>query len=311
VIYRVRHRTTYTYDAPVTFARCRLRLTPQDSSSQTVHEHRITVTPAPAQTVRRTGPFNEEVLALIIETPHLELIVDAASRVEVKAPHVDDLEDSPAWESIREESFASAGLGGASPAAYLYPTARTPILPALTDYGRQSFAAGRPILEAAAELTRRIRADFAYETGVTSVSTPPGEAFAARRGVCQDFANIMICALRGLGLPASYVSGYLRTVPPPGRPRLEGADATHAWVRVWCGPSRGWIGFDPTNAILVQDDHITLTAGRDYADVAPIDGVMLASGAQALKVEVDVLPEDETSIVRAAFGAASRVGGRR
>jgi len=311
VIYRVRHRTTYSYDAPVTFARCILRLTPKSSPGQALYEHRIVVTPTPAQALQRTGPFDESLLALIIEEPHLELVIDAISRVEVSTPLIEDPAESPAWDRVRDQSFASAALGGASPASYLYPTQRTPLLPAITEYGRISFAPGRSIIEATAELMSRIRADFIYEPGVTSVFTPPGEAFAARRGVCQDFANIMICAMRGLGLPASYVSGYLRTVPPPGRPRLEGADATHAWVSVWCGQDQGWVGFDPTNALLVGHDHITLAAGRDYGDVAPIEGVMLASGAQALKVEVDVLPEEDSSIVRAPFGAAQRAGLRR
>ena len=164
---------------------------------------------------------------------------------------------------------------------------------------------GRPIIEAAAALMTRMRSDFTYDAEATTVSTPIGEAFTARRGVCQDFTHIMISGLRGLGLPAAYVSGYLRTVPPPGRPRLEGCDATHAWVLLWCGEERGWIGFDPTNAILVRHDHITLAIGRDYADVAPIDGVMLAPGEQALKVEVDVIPEHEQGVVRPAFAARS------
>jgi transglutaminase-like putative cysteine protease len=144
---------------------------------------------------------------------------------------------------------------------------------------------------AVAELNNRIHADFRYDPGATEVSTPVAQAFEARHGVCQDFSQIMIVGLRGLGLPASYVSGYLRTIPPPGQPRLEGADATHAWIAVWCGSALGWIGFDPTNAMLAGDDHLVLAVGRDYADVAPIDGVILASGGQTLKVEVDVIPE--------------------
>ena len=136
----------------------------------------------------------------------------------------------------------------------------------------------------------------------TAPATPAGTAFAERRGVCQDFAHIMISALKGLGLPAGYVSGYLRTIPPAGQARLEGADATHAWVRLWCGPLAGWIGFDPTNALIAQNDHIVLAVGRDYSDVAPIDGIMLGSGDQDLKVEVDVIPEGEADIIRPAFG---------
>jgi transglutaminase-like putative cysteine protease len=139
---------------------------------------------------------------------------------------------------------------------------------------------------------RRIKSDFKYEIGVTSVVTTPTAAYALRRGVCQDFAHIMISGLRGIGLPAAYVSGYLRTVPKAGRSRLEGADAMHAWVMVWCGEVAGWCGFDPTNAILVGDDHVTLAIGRDYSDIAPIAGIVFGSGDQHLEVAVDVIPVD-------------------
>ncbi len=296
MIYDIRHRTTYSYEALVTFARCVLRLTPRSSASQTVLESAIAVTPQPSQSAGRTGPFGEHVVTLLIDKPHRKLIIEARSRVDVHAPPNELQFGSAAWERVRALSFKIDSLEVDSPATYLYPTARTPILPAITAYVRESFPAGRPIVEAAAELMTRIRSDFRYDTEATTVSTPIGKAFAGRHGVCQDFTHIMIAGLRGLGLPAAYVSGYLRTFPPPGRPRLEGGDATHAWALLWCGEERGWIGFDPTNAILVQDHHITLAVGRDYADVAPIDGVMLAPGKQALKVEVDVIPEDELVI---------------
>ena len=146
------------------------------------------------------------------------------------------------------------------------------------------------MLDGARELAARIRTDFTYEPKSTAVSTPLEQAFEQRRGVCQDFAHIMIAGLRGLGLPASYVSGYIRTIPPPGKPRLDGADATHAWVSVWCGAELGWIGFDPTNAIDAGNDHIELAIGRDFSDVSPIYGVFLGSGAQELEVDVDVIP---------------------
>jgi transglutaminase-like putative cysteine protease len=206
---------------------------------------------------------------------------------------------------VRAESFASRTLGPDGPAAYLYPTRRTPAAPAITEYARESFARGRPVVEAAADLMTRIRGDFTYDPEATTVSTPVVDAFTARHGVCQDFAHVMISGLKGLGLPAAYVSGYLRTIPPPGKPRLEGSDATHAWVSLWCGDGLGWIGFDPTNALLVQDDHIVLAIGRDYSDVAPIDGIILAPGVQTLTVEVDVIPLDDAV---AAPGRRSKAG---
>ena len=154
----------------------------------------------------------------------------------------------------------------------------------------ESFAPGRPVLDAAVDLMRRIKADFVYEIGATTASTTPPMSFALRRGVCQDFAHIMISGMRGLGLPVAYVSGYLRTVRSPGEARLEGADAMHAWVLAWCGEEAGWRGLDPTNAIAAGDDHVVLAVGRDYADVAPIDGVIYAAGGQRLKVAVSVTP---------------------
>ena len=157
-------------------------------------------------------------------------------------------------------------------------------------YARKSFAPLRPVLEAASELMARIRNDFDYDPDATEVSTPLAEAFRERHGVGQDFAHIMIAGLRGLGLPAAYVSGYIRTIPPPGQKRLEGSDASHAWVMLWCGPETGWIGLDPTNDLIVADDHIVTAYGRDYADVSPLDGVLVGPGSQKVGVAVDVIP---------------------
>jgi transglutaminase-like putative cysteine protease len=157
----------------------------------------------------------------------------------------------------------------------------------------ESFPAGRPVLEGGLELTHRIKAEFRYDPTATDAATPTAEAFALRRGVCQDFAHVMIAGLRALGLPAAYVSGYLRTVPPPGRKRPAGADASHAWVSLWCGEAAGWQGLDPTNGIPAGLDHVSLAFGRDFADVSPVDGVIVASGGHTLSVSVDVIPQDE------------------
>jgi transglutaminase-like putative cysteine protease len=293
VIYAVRHRTTYSYEDPVTFARCVLRLTPRSSAAQTVLANRISVTPRPSDIREGLGPFGEKTRSVVIDTPHASLVIEALSRVDVHAPSAPDPQRTEAWEAVRAGSFASRTLGPEGPAAYLYPTRRTPAAPAITEYARQSFAKGRPIVEAAAELMTRIHNEFTYDPEATTVSTPVLDAFTARHGVCQDFAHVMISGLKGLGLPAAYVSGYLRTIPPAGKPRLAGADATHAWVSLWSGEAEGWISFDPTNALIVQNDHIVLAVGRDYSDVAPIDGIILAPGDQTLKVEVDVVPEPE------------------
>lgn len=294
MIYTLRHRTTYEYESQVKLARCVLRLTPPTTRTQTVLNSSIVVSPRPASTQRRTGPFGVATTTVLVETPHKALVIEARAMVDVHARTVGALSTDASWETVRTQAFGSADLGTDGPAAYLYPTARTPLIPAITDYARVSFTPGRRVIEAAAELMNRIHADFTYDPKATDVRTKPEEAFEARRGVCQDFAHVMLSGLRGLGLPGAYVSGYLRTTPPPGRPRLEGADATHAWVSLWCGEKRGWISFDPTNAMLVENDHIVLAVGRDYSDVAPIDGIILAPGRQTLKVEVDVIPQNET-----------------
>ena len=304
MIYSVRHRTTYTCESPVAFARCVLRLTPQTSARQTVLESTIVVRPEPSRTVERIGAFGEQTTTVRVETPHRHLIIEGRSRVDVHA-QANWLDFGAPWESVRERGLEIADLDIDGPAHFIYPTPRTPIVPAITDYARTSFARSRGVMDAASDLMTRMRADFTFDPNATDVSTSPGEAFAVRRGVCQDFAHIMICGLRGLGLPARYVSGYLRTIPPPGQARLEGADATHAWVSLWCGEDRGWIGFDPTNAVLAQDDHIVLAAGRDYSDVAPIDGIILSAGKQTLKVEVDVVPEEPPRVIRPAFRGAA------
>jgi transglutaminase-like putative cysteine protease len=292
VIYSIRHRTIYSYDSTLTFARCVLKLTPRSGAGQTVFASDIQVTPTPTQWSTRTGPFGEETVFLTIETPHDELVIESRSRVELNPPGP-PLGLGQDWESVRAASFDTSDIGVESPASFIYPTPRTPILAEVTDFARPGFPPGGDIVAGAEALMNRIHDDFTYDPTATDVTTPIGDAFAAKRGVCQDYAHIMISALRGLGLPAAYVSGYLRTIPPPGKPRLEGADATHAWVQVWCGRALGWQGFDPTNAIRIGEDHITLAVGRDYGDVAPVDCIMLASGEQTLKVEVDVIPDGE------------------
>lgn len=295
MIYSLRHLTTYLYEKPVTFARCALRLTPQQAADQTVLSSSLRITPTPTRLEKHVGQFGEPVVTAIIETPHRELRILSRSKVDVTRPGRALPLGGEAWERIRESGFAITDLGLGSPAHFLYPTAMTATHPSMTAYAAISFTPGRPVIEAAFDLASRIKADFRYDAESTDVRTLAIEAFEARHGVCQDFAQVMIAGLRGLGLPAAYVSGYLRTYPAPGRPRLEGSDATHAWVDLWCGPQAGWIGFDPTNALVVSEEHIVLAKGRDYSDVAPIGGVVLGSGAQTIKVGVDVVPLDEAA----------------
>ena len=172
----------------------------------------------------------------------------------------------------------------------MFPSPLVPVLTSATEYAAASFAAAREVLAGAVELMHRIRTEFKYDPKATVISTPLTEVLEKRHGVCQDFAHVMIAGLRGLGLPAAYVSGYLRTIPPPGKPRLQGADATHAWVSLWCGEEIGWVGLDPTNDILIGNDHIVLAVGRDFSDVSPVDGIIVGSRKQKLGVAVDVVP---------------------
>lgn len=291
MLYDVRQTTTYSYGAPVHFARQVLRMTPVDRAGhQTVIAHMLDLKPEPATLERGKDFFGNAVAWLTLDQPHEALHITTRSRVEVRTAPQPEAEATPTVEDVRAEALEQFDLGPEAPVHGLFPSRAILLDGAITDWCATSFASHRPVLEGGLELMHRIRDSFTYEPGATLVTTPPHEAFMKRRGVCQDFAQVMIAGLRGMGLPARYVSGYLRTVPPEGQPRLEGADATHAWVELWCGPDAGWIGLDPTNAIVAGDDHIILALGRDYADVAPVDGVIVASGDHALSVGVDVVP---------------------
>ena len=288
MIYDVRQTTAYAYASKVGYAQHVLRLTPIDRRRQRVHAAALDIAPQPAAWREGHDFFGNRTTWIALEEPHDRLVVKVAARVVVEAAEAPGA--TPAWEIIRDEVFASSDLAPTSPIHFVFPSRQVSLDAEIRSYAAESFAPGRPVFEGAGELMRRIKADFTYEIGATTVSTTPAAAFALRRGVCQDFAHIMIAGLRGLGLPAAYVSGYLRTVAKSGAATLAGADAMHAWVLVWCGSDAGWCGFDPTNAVLAGEDHVMLALGRGYADVAPIDGVVFASGGQQLEVTVTVTP---------------------
>jgi transglutaminase-like putative cysteine protease len=293
VIYDIHHVTTYEYGSPVKFAHCALRLSPIDLPGQTVLATAMTIDPAPAQSVERVCFFGNRVTSLTIATEHSDLIVTVDTAIDVDRGPAPQADATAPFEAVREEAFDSASLDKASPAHFLHPSRFVPRFAPAADYARTSFSPARPVLEGAIELMQRIRADFKYDTKATQVSTPISEAFQKRRGVCQDFAHIMIAGLRGLGLPAAYVSGYIRTIPPPGKKRLQGADAMHAWVSLWCGAEIGWVDLDPTNGMLIGNDHIVLAKGRDYADISPVAGIILGTREQDVDVEVDVIPRGD------------------
>jgi transglutaminase-like putative cysteine protease len=290
VIYDIRHLTTYSYESQVSFARCSLRLQPSSGDGQQLISHSVDIRPRPANRTVRDDFFGTHTESILIESPHRSLRIDSRSRVSVSRRAADRAAQSPAWESVREVAFAVTSLGPQSPIGYVFASPLVPVQQPVTAYAGASFAAGVGVLAGAVDLMHRIRTDFKYDPKATVISTPLDEVFEKRHGVCQDFAHVMIAGLRGLGLPAAYVSGYLRTVPPPGKARLQGADATHAWVSLWCGLGIGWIGLDPTNDVLVGNDHIVLAVGRDFSDVSPVDGIIVGSRRQKLAVAVDVLP---------------------
>ena len=299
MIYDIRQETSYHYGSPVAHARHVLRLSLVDGPDQRVFASTLDVVPTPVQ--RREGQdfFGNKVTWIALDQPHDALTVRVAARVAVDRPAPMTPATTPAWENVRADAFAIADLSPRSPAHFLFPSRLVSLDPEIRDYAATSFLPDRACLEGAMDLMHRIKLEFVYEVGATTATTTPPMSFALRRGVCQDFSHIMISGLRSLGVPAAYVSGYLRTSTSPAETRLAGADAMHAWVLVWCGVEMGWIGLDPTNNMVAGNDHVVLAVGRDYADVAPMDGVILASGGQRLEVSVAVTPVPVANQIRA------------
>lgn len=290
MIYDIRHVTLYRYGSPVTFAQCTLVLVPRTTPGQVVERSSLVIEPQPKVQTNHRSFFGHDVAMVQIDVPHLELRIESRALVVVERKEPGLLVSGSAWENLRAEAIVSRSMSADAPAHYVFPSPRIRLASAVTTYARASFPVGRSAFEGGQDLMRRIRREFRYDPDATRVSTPLIEAFENRHGVCQDFAHIMIAGLRGLGLPARYVSGYIRTIPAEGQARLEGSDATHAWVDLWCGPALGWVGLDPTNAILAGNDHIVLAIGRDYHDVAPVGGILLGASDQQIIVNVDVVP---------------------
>ena len=281
--YRIRHSTDYRYSDNVAVCQNQLRMQPISRGALTCHQTQLQITPRPTTSEQHFDYFGNCVRTFSIERAHQALSVFVESDVTVAT---DEWEpgDSPSWDRLL--------TGDAWPQPlldeYRYASPRIKPSSAFGGYARESFFPGRGMLEASLELTQRIKEDFAYDTTATNVETTTERAFELKAGVCQDFAHVQIACLRSLGLPARYVSGYLRTVPPPGKEKLVGADESHAWLEVFAGDEMGWIGLDPTNACSVGVDHIPICIGRDYDDVSPMRGVVLGGGTNTLEVSVDV-----------------------
>lgn len=286
--YQVTHETVYEYDHDVAVSHHVVRLTPRELPRQRCREHSLRFAPAPARTDARTDYFGNPTGYVTVEGAHRTLKVTARSVVEL-APAPPAVRETPAWEVVRDLCRGDRLTPALEAMEFTFDSPLVQRRAAFADYAAASFPKHRPILEAVRDLTARIFREFTFDPKATTVSTPLDQVLRARRGVCQDFAHFEIACLRSLGLPARYVSGYLETLPPPGKPKLVGADASHAWLAFYC-PDHGWIDVDPTNNLLPSERHITVAWGRDFSDVSPIRGVILGGGRQELKVAVDVSP---------------------
>lgn len=288
--YRVVHETRYSYQSMVTLSQQYLHMTPRSFPYQQTETHQIWVDPIEEDGVDGVDYFGNRTRHIAITTPHKTLLVHAESTVAL-SPRYDlaQIKGTLSWEILRDTMQQDRDPATLEACRYLYASPHVSCSSELEHYARTSYTAGRPQLDAALELTQRIFDEFEFDAKATEISTPLEEVLKGRRGVCQDFAQLMIGCLRSLGLPARYVSGYILTHPPAGQPRMMGADASHAWVSVFC-PGLGWVDFDPTNRCLVQSEHITLGWGRDFSDVTPMRGIVLGGGEHELEVRVTVTP---------------------
>lgn len=285
--YRLRHVTTYHYAEPVDLACHMLHLMPRELPRQRVIAAELASEPAAGRRSTATDHFGNTATWLFLDRPHRNFRVTLAAEIEILPPAPPSPGATPPWEEVA--ALARVPTAAVWPVAeFARPSALVGAPAEALAYARPSFPPGQPAGVGLRDLARRMHHDFAFRPGVTTVMTGVAQVLAGRAGVCQDFSHVMIAGLRALGLPARYVSGYLRTRPPPGRPHRRGADQSHAWVEVWLGPEAGWLGIDPTNDLLVAGEHVVLGWGRDYADVSPVRGFLLGGGRHEMRVSVDL-----------------------
>lgn len=292
--YQILHDTQYRYDSPVSLAQQLVHLWPRPCAWQQCESQVLDVDPAPTRRRDETDVFGNPLTRLALERQHESLRVSTQVQIRVLARPEPDMAGSPSWEQAR----AALAYSGQPLSAQVLQACRfrfespyVRLKQRLLAFGDSCFAPGQPLLLGVQALMEKIFAEFTFDAGATQVATPLLEVLERRRGVCQDFAHLMLACLRSRGLAARYVSGYLLTQPPPGQPRLIGADASHAWVSVFC-PAQGWVDFDPTNNLRPALEHITLAWGRDFSDVSPLRGVILGGGSHDPQVQVTVLPLD-------------------
>jgi transglutaminase-like putative cysteine protease len=287
--YRIVHKTTYKYKQPVSFGTHVAYLIPRSQPHHDCMSHELIVTPVPTSLRERRDYFGNAFAFFTIQALHEELNVEAHSRVVVDGPPAAWPQRSPAWDDVVHSLPSDHSEAGFDAYQFVFDSPRVSPRSEFATYASPSFPPGRSLTEALLDLTARIHRDFHFDSKATTVRTGPEEVLRSRRGVCQDFAHLQVACLRSLGLAARYVSGYIRTYPPAGRPRLIGADASHAWVSVYC-PGTGWLDVDPTNNLIPSENHVTLAWGRDYGDVSPLRGVILGGRDHELEVGVDMEP---------------------
>lgn len=290
--YRLRLSIRYDFARPTGAGRQLLRISPADLPGwQEVRQTSIAITPPPSERGSFTDFFGNEVTQLVLPAGLTQIRFDMAGRV-TRHGIESELDLSAPLGRLASDLNEVTDLGPHSPHHFLHSSPRIPLLAEIASFAREACGRAATVREAVECLGRAINAQMRFDARATDVDTGIAEAFAGRRGVCQDFSQIMISGLRGIGIPAAYVSGFLRTTPPPGKPRLEGADAMHAWVRAWTGAEAGWCEYDCTNACFVAADHVTIGYGRDYGDVAPVTGSMRLAGGHTTSHSVDILAED-------------------
>jgi transglutaminase-like putative cysteine protease len=290
--FEVTHRTAYHYHSAVTQSQHLIHLGPREAPRQRIVSHSIIIEPAPSWRHDFTDYFGNPVSVIGIEDEHKELIIHARSTIEVQARAQIALDRGRAWDAHGEGGRRIGNEIDLDAAQFSLPSPVTRTSDAVLRYARPSFAPGRPTAAAVWDLVCRIYDEFKFDSSATDVATPVDRVLTLKRGVCQDFAHLALACLRAMRVSARYVSGYLLTRPPPGKPKLQGADASHAWISV-CLPDIGWVDFDPTNRLLPSDEHIAFAYGREYGDVSPVSGVLLGGGGHVVAVAVDVEPLDD------------------
>jgi transglutaminase-like putative cysteine protease len=291
MLYDVRHTTKYAYSDPVSLCHNLVHLRPRLVPRQTCQFSHLFVQPEPRLFMHQNDYFGNPIALFTIQEPHKLLSITAKHRIETKAAAATDLNDSPPWEEVRAALKTERSAAVLEAAQFAVDSPYVPRGAELASYAAASFPPGRPLLEGVRDLTARIHGDFRYDAKATTLATPLADLLQQRRGVCQDFAHLMIGCLRSLGLAARYVSGYVQTRAPAGRDRLIGADASHAWVAAFC-PHLGWVDFDPTNNLLPSEQHLTIAWGRDYDDISPVKGVILGGGTHVMSIAVDVQAQE-------------------